>query len=138
MRNQEQIQKEYNEYLEKTSQHVFVKKLDNEKLQYFRLVDANTKDGQKLWFVLWVDEELKTITCSTFIKDKAIDGNSKNCVKHMMFLGHNYKSVKLKRKTQFIADSLRESVSQFDSPTMDWRAFDKFKKDVIEKVLLAQ
>lgn len=133
-----EVQQELNTYLAKTSQHVFVKTLNNKKVA-FRLFDAKTKDGKTLWLGIMLDEELKL---TNIIHQVNIDGwgdpNAKNGLKHRFFLNQEFTSVRLKRKTQHIVDEVREVVATMDAPDVNWRVIEQFKKDIIERVLLAQ
>jgi hypothetical protein len=139
MKTAEQVQKELNIYLEKTSQHVFVRTLNN-KDSFFRLFDTKTKDGKTIWLGVFINDELKADRVSIQINiDGWSDPNAKNGIKHLLFLNQGYKSLRLKKKTQYIVDGIREMVATMEAPSSNnWRILDQFKKDVLEKYLLAQ
>ena len=137
MKTLQQIQQELNTYLEKTAQHVFVR-TDN-KVEYFRLFDTKTKDGKTLWVGVTIDEELKASKIRVqYNVANWSDPNAKNGIKHEMFLNRDYRSLRLKKKTQNIVDNIRDIISTMDEPERNWRVIGQFQKDVIEKVLLVQ
>jgi hypothetical protein len=137
MKTLQQIQQELNTYLEKTSQHVFVR--TEGKVEYFRLFDTKTKDGKILWVGVTIDEELKASKIRVqYNVANWSDPNAKNGIKHEMFLNRDYKSLRLKKKTQNIVDTIREIISTMDEPERNWRVIGQFQKDVIEKALLVQ
>ena len=104
MKTKEQVQQELNTYLTKTSQHVFV---SGDNKNFLRVVETTTINGEKIWFSIWLDENLepKSIDRSVDVS-RYEDPNAKCWVKHSFFLNREMKSVKLKKKTQCIADAL--------------------------------
>jgi len=137
MKTLQQIQQELNTYLEKTAQHVFVR--NDNKVEYFRLFDTKTKDGKTLWVGVTIDEELKASKIRVqYNVANWSDPNAKNGIKHEMFLNRDYRSLRLKKKTQNIVDNIRDIISTMDEPERNWRVIGQFQKDVIEKVLLVQ
>jgi|TARA_R110000782_G_scaffold21299_1_gene57304 oligoribonuclease NrnB/cAMP/cGMP phosphodiesterase (DHH superfamily) len=137
MKTFEQVQQELNTYLNKTSEHVFVKTI-NDKKSIFRVFNAKTKDGKTYWMGILLNEDLTPNRINIqFNIDGWSSSNAKNNIKHLMFLEQGYMSVRLKRKTQPIIDSLKEIVSLMDAPDVSWRVMEQYKKDVIEKLLVA-
>lgn len=136
MKTEAQVQQELNTYLNKTSEHVFVKTINNKKM-IFRLFDSKTKDGKTYWMGLLINEDL---TPNDIRIRFSIDGwsspNAKNGLKHLMFLNQNYTSVRLKKKTQHIIDGLRELIATIDAPDLNWKIVEQYKKDLIEKLNL--
>jgi len=134
MKTKEQVQQELNTYLNKTAQHVFVKTINDKKV-FFRLFDVKTKDGKTYWTGVLLNEDLTPNRINILIN---IDGwsssNAKNGLKHLMFLGQGYMSVRLKRKTQPIIDSLREIIASMDAPDVNWKVMEHYKKVLIEKL----
>ena len=116
MKTKEQVQQELNTYLTKTSQHVFV---SGDNKNFLRVVETTTINGEKIWFSIWLDENLepKSIDRSVDVS-RYTDPNSKCWVKHSLFLNREMKSVKLKKKTQWIADALVSVVSELPKPPM--------------------
>lgn len=137
MKTLEQVQQELNTYLNKTSEHVFVKTINDKKVA-FRLFDAKTKDGKKYWMGLLLNEDL---TPNRINIQFNIDGwsspNAKNGLKHLMFLDQGYMSVRLKRKTQPIIDGLKEIIASMDAPDVNYKVMEQYKKDLIEKLHVA-
>jgi len=137
MKTKEQVQQELNTYLTKTSQHVFVSGEKNDK--FLRVVEATTMDGEKIWFSIWLDENLepKSIDRSVTVSGYS-DPNSKCWVKHSLFLNREMKSVKLKKKTQWIADVLVEAVSQLPKPPMNWKENRDYNETLINRLKLSK
>ena len=137
MKTLEQVQQELNTYLNKTSEHVFVKTINDKKVG-FRLFDAKTKDGKTYWMGLLLNEDL---TPNRINIQFNIDGwsspNAKNGLKHLMFLDQGYMSVRLKRKTQPIIDGLKEIIASMDAPDVNYKVMEQYKKDLIEKLHVA-
>jgi len=137
MKTLEQVQQELNTYLNKTSEHVFVKTINDKKVA-FRLFDAKTKDGKTYWMGVLLNEDL---TPNRINIQFNIDGwsspNAKNGLKHLMFLDQGYMSVRLKRKTQPIIDGLKEIIASMDAPDINYKVMEQYKKDLIEKLLVA-
>jgi hypothetical protein len=137
MKTLEQVQQELNTYLNKTSEHVFVKTINDKKVA-FRLFDAKTKDGKTYWMGLLLNEDL---TPNRINIQFNIDGwsspNAKNGLKHLMFLDQGYMSVRLKRKTQPIIDGLKKIIASMDAPDINYKVMEQYKKDLIEKLLVA-
>lgn len=136
MKTLEQVQQELNTYLNKTSEHVFVKTI-NDKKTIFRLFNAKTKDGKTYWMGLLLNEDL---TPNRINIQFNIDGwsspNAKNGLKHLMFLDQKFMSVRLKRKTQHIIDGLKEIIASMDAPDVSYKVMEQYKKDLIEKLLV--
>lgn len=133
MKTKEQIQEELNTYLTKTSQHVFVS--EGESNKYFRVVETTTKDNEKIWFSIWLDENLEPKSIDRYIDiDYHPTSNSKCVIKHSLFLNRGMKSVKLKNKTQWVADSLIETVKNMAKPPLNWRERDVYMKNLIESL----
>lgn len=128
MKTLEQVQQELNTYLNKTSQHVFVKTI-NDKKTIFRLFDAKTKDGKTYWMGVLLNEDLTPNRINIQLN---IDGwsspNAKNGLKHLMFLDQGYMSVRLKRKTQPIIDGLKEIIASMDAPDINYKVMNNTKK----------
>ena len=137
MKTKEQVQQELNTYLNKTAQHVFVKTINDKKV-VFRLFDVKTKDGKTYWMGLLLNEDLTPNRINIQVN---IDGwsssNAKNGLKHLMFLNQGYMSVRLKRKTQPIIDGLKEIIASMDAPDINYKVMEQYKKDLIEKLLVA-
>jgi hypothetical protein len=137
MKTLEQVQQELNTYLNKTSEHVFVKTI-NDKKTIFRLFNAKTKDGKTYWMGLLLNEDL---TPNRINIQFNIDGwsspNAKNGLKHLMFLDQKFMSVRLKRKTQHVIDGLKEIIASIDAPDVSYKVMEQYKKDLIEKLLVA-
>ncbi len=137
MKTLEQVQQELNTYLNKTSENVFVKTI-NDKKTIFRLFDAKTKDGKTYWMGLLLNEDL---TPNRINIQFNIDGwsspNAKNGLKQVMFLDQKFMSVRLKRKTQHIIDGLKEIIASIDAPDISYKVMEQYKKDLIEKLLVA-
>lgn len=131
MKNKEQVQQELNTYLRKTSEHVFLQEESNNK-KFLRVVETTTKDGEKVWFSIWLDEnlELKSIDRHVDISLYG-DPNSKCMVKHSLFLNRNMKSVKLKNKTKKVVDTLLNVLSELPKPPMGW----KERRDYMEVLI---
>ena len=136
MKTLEQVQQELNTYLNKTSEHVFVKTI-NDKKTIFRLFNAKTKDGKTYWMGLLLNEDL---TPNRINIQFNIDGwsspNAKNGLKHLMFLDQKFMSVRLKRKTQHVIDGLKEIIASIDAPDVSYKVMEQYKKDLIEKLLV--
>lgn len=137
MKTLEQVQQELNTYLNKTSEHVFVKTINDKKVA-FRLFDAKTKDGKTYWMGVLLNEDLTPNRINIQLN---IDGwsspNAKNGLKHLMFLDQGYMSVRLKRKTQPIIDGLKEIIASMDAPDINYKVMEQYKKDLIEKLHVA-
>jgi hypothetical protein len=133
MKTKEQVQQELNTYLTKTSQHVFVAGEKNDR--FLRVVETTTKDGEKIWFSIWLDENLepKSIDRSVDVS-RYDDPNSKCWVKHSLFLNREMKSVKLKKKTQWIADALVSVVSELSKPPMMWKENRDYMENLLDKL----
>ncbi len=130
MRTKEQVQQELNTYLTKTSQHVFVAGENNNK--FFRVVEATTKDGENIWFSIWLDENLEPKEIDRWVDVSTYsDPNSKCLVKHSLFLNREMKSVKLKKKTQWVADALVEAVKGMAKPPMNWNEVKAYKENLL-------
>lgn len=137
MKTEAQVQQELNIYLNKTSEHVFVKTI-NDKKSIFRLFNAKTKDGKTYWMGLLMNEDLTPNRVNIqFNIDGWSSPNAKNGLKHLMFLDQGYMSVSLKRKTQHIIDGLKEIVASMDAPDVNWKVMEQYKKDLIEKLNVA-
>ena len=136
MKTEAQVQQELNIYLNKTSEHVFVKTI-NDKKSIFRLFNAKTKDGKTYWMGLLMNEDLTPNRVNIqFNIDGWSSPNAKNGLKHLMFLDQGYMSVRLKRKTQPIIDGLKEIIASMDAPDINWKVMEQYKKDLIEKLLV--
>lgn len=133
MKTKEQVQQELNTYLTKTSQHVFVAGEKNK--TYFRVVETTTKDGDKIWFSIWLDENLepKSIDRSVDVS-RYEDPNAKCWVKHSFFLNREMKSIKLKKKTQCIADALVAAVSELPKPPITWKENREYMENLLGKL----
>jgi hypothetical protein len=126
MKTNEEVQKELNTYLTKTSGHVFLSKEIN---RYFRVVETTTINGDKIWFSIWLDSNLEPHSIDRVIDVSWYsDPNSKCSVKHSLFLNRNMESVKLKKKTQWLADALVDAIKELPKPPMGW----KERKDYME------
>lgn len=136
MKTKEQVQQELNTYLTKTSQHVFV---SGDNKNFLRVVETTTMDGEKIWFSIWLDENLapKSIDRSVDVS-RYHDPNSKCWVKHSLFLNREMKSVKLKKKTQWIADVLVEAVSELPAPPMGWKESRDYNETLINRLKLSK
>lgn len=137
MKTEAQVQQELNTYLNKTSEHVFVKTINDKKV-IFRLFDSKTKDGKTYWMGLLLNEDLTPNRINIqFNIDGWSNPNAKNGLKHLMFLDQGYMSVRLKRKTQHIIEGLKEIVASMDAPDVNWKVMEQYKKDLIEKLHVA-
>jgi hypothetical protein len=136
MKTKEQVQQELNTYLTKTSQHVFV---SGDNKNFLRVVETTTMDGEKIWFSIWLDENLepKAIDRNVVI-GRYDDPNAKCWIKHSLFLNREMKSVKLKKKTQWIADVLAEAVSQLPKPPMSWKEIRDYNETLINRLKLSK
>lgn len=126
MKTQEQIQEQLNNYFEKASKHVYMNERTSftskgETLyfrKYIKIVGTKTLDGDIRWLAFLLDENLMPINLlMNFTLKDISDPNSKCNLKHLLFLNKNMKSVKLKKKTQWINDVLTEAVSQLPTPS---------------------
>ena len=130
MRTKEQVQQELNTYLTKTSQHVFVAGENNNR--FFRVVEATTKDGEKIWFSIWLDENLEPNGIDRWVDVSThSDPNTKCLIKHSLFLNRGMKSVKLKKKTQWVVDALVEAVKGMAKPPMHWSEVKTYKENLL-------
>jgi hypothetical protein len=135
MKTKEQVQQELNTYLTKTSQHVFVSGEKNDK--FLKVVETTTIDGDKIWFSIWLDENLEPKSIDRNVTlDNYSDPNSKCWVKHSLFLNREMKSVKLKKKTQWITDTLVEMVSELPKPPMGWKEKMDYNETLINRFKL--
>lgn len=132
MKTKEQIQQELNTYLTKTSQHVFVV---GENKKFLRVVETTTKDGEQIWFSVWLDENLEPKEIDRWVDISSYsDPNSKCWVKHSLFLNRDMKSVKLKKKTQWIADSLVETMKGLSKPPINWNEVRAYKENLLSEM----
>ncbi|MEN6293821.1 MAG: hypothetical protein ABFD07_17620 [Methanobacterium sp.] len=129
MKTKEQVQNEVNTYLTKTSQHVFSSFGGN---KYFRVVETVTIDGDKIWFVIWLDKNLEPNSIDrSYDITWYSDPNTKCVIKHSLFLNKGMESVKLKKKTQWVVDALVDAVKDLPKPPMSYTE----RKDYMETLI---
>lgn len=143
MKTKEQVQQELNTYLTKTSQHVFVSESEFNKVikhNFLRVVETTTMDGEKIWFSIWLDENLEPKSIDRHVDVSwYMDTNSKCLVKHSLFLNRNMKSVKLKKKTQWVVDALSEAMSELPKPPiMGWKERNDYMETLINRLKLSK
>ena len=135
MRTKEQVQQELNTYLTKTSQHVFVSNSEFNKAignKYLRMVETTTKDGEKIWVSIWLDENLEPKEIDRWVDVSLYSSSNSKClVKHSLFLNKKMESVKLKKKTQLVADTLVEAVKSMDKPPMHWKEIKTYNENLL-------
>ncbi len=132
MKTKEQVQKELNTYLTKTSDHVF---FSNEMGKYFIVVETKTINGDKIWLSVWLDGNLNPHSIDRLIDVSWYsDPNSKCLVKHSLFLNRDMESVKLKKKTQWVVDALLDAIKDLPKPPMGYTERKDYKEMLINRL----